>query len=183
MAVMAIFGMRHPSPLGELFLAGTEGQLLGVWFDDHRHTDKTMPKDVVESSGVPALAHAADWLDRYFASERPDPGELSLAPAGSDFRQSVWALLADIPYGETTTYGALAKQVAARRGKKSMSSQAVGGAVGHNPVSIIVPCHRVVGTDGSLTGYSGGMAAKIWLLRHEGVDFSSLSVPTTGTAL
>ncbi|AGS35566.1 methylated-DNA--protein-cysteine methyltransferase [Corynebacterium maris DSM 45190] len=183
MAAMAIFGARHPSPLGELFLAGTEGQLLGVWFEHHRHTDKTMPKDVVEDSGVPALTHAADWLDRYFDGERPDPGELSLAPAGSEFRRSVWALLADVPYGETTTYGALAKQAAARLGRQSMSSQAVGGAVGHNPVSIIVPCHRVVGADGSLTGYSGGMAAKIWLLRHEGVDFSSLSVPTTGTAL
>ena len=101
---------------------------------------------------------------------RPPITDLKLAPMGSPFRQLVWSILCQIPYGETTTYGQIAKQVAAKMGRKTMSAQAVGGAVGHNPISIIIPCHRVIGTNGSLTGYAGGIDKKIWLLDHEGLN-------------
>ena len=109
--------------------------------------------------------------------------ELSLAPVGSKFRQEVWRILCEIPYGEVITYGDIAKKMAAKMGRTSMSGQAIGGAVGHNPVSIIIPCHRVVGANGSLTGYAGGIPAKIKLLELEGVDMSRLFVPKRGTAL
>lgn len=120
---------------------------------------------------VPVLRRARDWLDRYFAGEIMLPGELPLAPAGSAFRQAVWEYLCEIPYGEVTTYGEIARKMAARLGRASMSAQAVGGAVGHNPISIIIPCHRVVGANGNLTGYAGGIDRKIQLLKLEGVVF------------
>ena len=106
-----------------------------------------------------------------------------MAPRGGEFRQAVWELLCQIPYGELTTYGHLAKEMAARLGRASMSAQAVGGAVGHNPISIIIPCHRVVGSDSSLTGYAGGLEKKRYLLSLEGIDVTTLSTPTRGTAL
>ena len=112
----------------------------------------------------------------------PLPSELPLRPNGGDFRQAVWKILCGIPYGEVTTYGAIAKKIAAQSGRP-MSAQAVGGAVAHNPISIIIPCHRVVGANGSLTGYAGGIAAKIRLLEHEGVDVSRFFTPKKGTAL
>jgi methylated-DNA-[protein]-cysteine S-methyltransferase len=123
------------------------------------------------------------WLDRYFDGEKPDLSELPLAPTGGEFRRMVWDILCEIPYGEVVTYGDIAKKMAQKMKRKSMSSQAVGGAVGHNPISIIIPCHRVVGSNGSLTGYAGGIDKKIKLLELEGADISSLFVPTKGTAL
>lgn len=124
-----------------------------------------------EAADTGILNRTKEWLDRYFAGERPGISELALAPAGSEFRRAVWKILCEIPYGEVTTYGEIARRIAAQRGVESMSSQAVGGAVGHNPISIIIPCHRVLGTDGSLTGYAGGLARKRWLLNLEGADF------------
>lgn len=117
-----------------------------------------------------------------FAGKQSDILEIPLAPKGSSFRQEVWKILRDIPYGGLTTYGAIAKEMAARMGKEIMSAQAVGGAVGHNPVSIIIPCHRVVGTNGSLTGYAGGIDKKVKLLEHEGADLPRLFVPAKSTA-
>ena len=106
-----------------------------------------------------------------------------MAPKGGEFRKAVWDILCKIPYGEVTTYGEIAKEVAVRINKERMSSQAVGGAVGHNPIAIIIPCHRVVGASGSLTGYAGGVDKKAKLLEHEGMDMSHLFKPTKGTAL
>lgn len=131
---------------------------------------------------APVLAQARSWLDRYFAGGRPDPAELPLAPHGTPFRRTVWEALLTIPYGETVTYGWLAQRVGDMRGTRT-SARAVGGAIGANPIGIIVPCHRVVGASGSLTGFGGGIGTKVALLRHEGVDLSRLSIPTTGTAL
>lgn len=125
----------------------------------------------------------ADWFDRYFSGGRPSASELPLAPDGSLFRQEVWKILCGIPYGETVTYGAIARRMAEITGKGRMSAQAVGGAVGHNPISVIIPCHRVVGANGSLTGYGGGIDRKIKLLEHEGLDISRFSIPLKGTAL
>lgn len=108
---------------------------------------------------------------------------MSLTPIGSDFRQKVWSLLCEIPYGEVITYGDIAKKMAVKMKRETMSSQAIGGAVGHNPISIIIPCHRVVGSNGSLTGYAGGIKTKIKLLELEGVEPSRFFIPKTGTAL
>jgi methylated-DNA-[protein]-cysteine S-methyltransferase len=119
---------------------------------------------------MPVFAAAKNWLDRYFAKEKPAISELPLAPIGSAFRQEIWNILCKIPYGEVITYGGIARQMAVKMNKKSMSSQAVGGAVGHNPISIIIPCHRVVGSNGSLTGYAGGIGTKVTLLELEGVN-------------
>lgn len=121
------------------------------------------------------LPRTKEWLDRYFAGKRPAISELALAPAGSEFRRAVWKILCEIPYGEVTTYGEIARKIAKQLGMESMSAQAVGGAVGHNPISIIIPCHRVVGSDGSLTGYAGGLEKKLWLLTLEGAVFRSTS--------
>ena len=132
---------------------------------------------------VGVFGEAREWLDDYFAGKQPAISRLPLAPIGSEFRQIVWRILTEIPYGAVTTYGEIGKQVARELGKDHMASLAVGGAVGHNPVSIIIPCHRVVGSDGSLTGYAGGLKKKIWLLEHEGLDMAKLYVPKKGTAL
>ena len=172
-----------PSPLGLLTLASDGENLTGLWLEGQKYfgsaiTEETSPKD-----DLSVFAVVKHWLDRYFAGEKPAVAELPLRPDGSEFRQEVWKILCGIPYGQLITYGGIAKQLAAATGKKSMSSQAVGGAVGHNPISIIIPCHRVVGTNGSLTGYAGGVSIKVRLLQLEGADMSRLFVPKRGTAL
>lgn len=131
---------------------------------------------------TPTLAETKRWLDIYFTGR--EPGFLPpLHPIGSAFRQSVWELLLRIPYGQTTTYGEIAQELAAKRGLARISAQAVGGAVGHNEVSILIPCHRVVGMSGSLTGYAGGISKKAKLLELERADMNALFIPKRGTAL
>lgn len=132
---------------------------------------------MIENDNLQVFKDAKNWLDRYFAKQKPDIKELPLAPIGNEFRQAVWKILCEIPYGEVTTYGEIAKKIAKIMNKSAMSAQAVGGAVGKNPVSIIIPCHRVVGTNGSLTGYAGGIDIKVKLLEHEGADMSKMFVP------
>jgi methylated-DNA-[protein]-cysteine S-methyltransferase len=127
---------------------------------------------MVQNDDLPVFVAAKNWLDRYFDGQKPDIFELPLVPHGSDFRREVWRILCGIPYGETITYGSIARTMAIKAGKARMSAQAVGGAVGHNPISTIIPCHRVVGANGSLTGYAGGVDKKIKLLKHEGIDLS-----------
>ena len=173
----------YDSPVGPLMLASDGTSLTGLWMEGQKYFGGAIREELVQRDDLPVFAMTRTWLERYFARERPDPSELPLAPRGGEFRQAVWELLCQIPYGELTTYGHLAKEMAARLGRVSMSAQAVGGAVGHNPISIIIPCHRVVGTGGSLTGYAGGLDKKIWLLRHEGADMSGLFRPQKGTAL
>ena len=175
------FTCTYASPLGDIELASNGEALIGLWFKGQKYDAATLSPTVQEKPDDPVLAQARAWLDAYF--EGRDPGEIpSCAPRGSEFRQLVWAKLAEIPYGELVTYGDIAKAIEADTGKKR-SARAVGGAVGHNPVSIILPCHRVVGASRSLTGYAGGIERKIALLKLEGVDMSSLTVPTKGTAL
>ena len=178
-----VYTTHYQSPLGALLLAARGDALAGLWLEGQKYFLGSLKEPAEPMEGHPVLLQAGDWLSRYFAGEQPCPGALPLRPAGSAFRQQVWALLCRIPYGATTTYGALAARLAAQMGRPSMSSQAVGGAVGHNPISILIPCHRVVGADGSLTGYAGGLAAKARLLAHEGVDMRRLHMPQTGTAL
>lgn len=180
---MPLFSCRYPSPVGSLTLVCGARHLVGLWLEKQKHCAETAGSELTERPDAPVLKLARAWLDAYFAGKRPGISTLPLAPAGSAFRQEVWKLLCAIPYGECRTYGEIARRVAAAMHKPRMSSQAVGGAVGHNPISIIIPCHRVVGAGGNLTGYGGGIAKKILLLEHEGVDMRRFFVPRKGTAL
>lgn len=179
------YSTTYSSPVGTITLACDCGgnNLVGLWIDGQKYHGGTIPEAMTENNDIPIFATAKKWLDRYFAGEKPDISELSLAPIGGEFRQGVWSILREIPYGEVITYGSIAKKMAEKMGKESMSSQAVGGAVGHNPISIIIPCHRVIGSNGSLTGFAGGIQMKIKLLELEGVDLSEMFVPKKGTAL
>ena len=166
-----------PSPVGPLTLASDGEALIGLWLEGQKYFGGTVGGELTRREDLPVFDAARAWLERYFSGEKPQPSELPLRPMGSPFRQQVWKLLQEIPYGQVTTYGALAREL------DEASPRAVGSAVGRNPISIIIPCHRVVGADGSLTGYAGGIAAKAKLLELEGVDLSRLSVPRRGTAL
>ena len=172
---------HYESPLGGILLAADEMGLTGLWFDGQKYFARDLPGEHAEQE-TPILAEAKRWLDMYFTGRNPDflP---PLHPIGSTFRQSVWEILLQIPYGKTITYGEIARQLAERQRTGKVSAQAVGGAVGHNAISIIVPCHRVVGTNGSLTGYAGGIGRKVKLLELEGADMSRFFVPKKGTAL
>ena len=177
------YSTTYPSLVGTITLACDGKNLVGLWVAGQKYHGDTIPEAMLENNDMPIFDAAKKWLDRYFAGERPDISELPLAPIGSEFRQGVWDILCEIPYGKVITYGDISKRMAAKMNKESVSSQAVGGAVGHNPISIIIPCHRVVGSNGSLTGYAGGIHTKVKLLELEGVDMSRLFVPTKGTAL
>lgn len=174
----------YPSPVGLLTLTASDDALKSLAFEKERYPripeKGTRITVVQEPSGV--LAEAFRWLDLYFSGQTPDFTP-PLAPEGSEFRRLVWEELLKIPYGKTVTYGAIAGAVADKKGLKRMSAQAVGGAVGHNPIGIIIPCHRVVGSGGNLTGFGGGIRAKTELLRLEGADMKSFYVPKKGTAL
>lgn len=170
-----MYTQNYASPLGSILLAADETGLTGLWFRGEKYFADVLDPDHTERE-TPVLQQAKRWLDVYFSGQEPDFTP-PLHPVGSPFRQEVWALLLQIPYGQTTTYGELAKQIAAKHGLARMSAQAVGGAVGHNEISIIIPCHRVVGTSGSLTGYAGGMDKKVKLLTLEKVCMERLFVP------
>ncbi len=161
------------SPLGPLLLAAEGEAVTGLWLDGQKYYAAGLPEQIREDPSHPLLRTAGEWLDRYFAGERPDPFLLPLSPRGSGFQKLIWSLLREIPWGETVTYGALALRAEAGLGRRT-SARAVGSAVGRNPISILIPCHRVLGTDGRLTGYAGGLGRKEWLLRHEGaIDIGS----------
>lgn len=158
---------KYSSPIGILTLSSDGENLTGLWIEGQKYFGRTLEKETSEKD-LAVFEKAAEWLDSYFRGERPKMC-LPLAPKGSDFQKEVWKILMTIPYGETITYSQIAKKIAEKRGIPSMSAQAVGGAVGHNPISIIIPCHRVVGSDGSLTGYAGGIQKKKALLQIEGI--------------
>ena len=177
------YSTTYPSPVGLLTLASDGNNLVGLWIEGQKYHGNTIPDTMTEKDDIPVFVIVKNWLDRYFADENPDISELPLAPIGSEFRQNVWNILREIPYGEVVTYGDIAKKMATSVERESMSSQAIGGAVGHNPISIIIPCHRVVGSDGSLTGYAGGIDTKAKLLELEGVSVTALFAPRNGVAL
>ena len=166
---------HYASPLGGILLAANDIGLTGLWFDGQKNYADNLPAEHIERE-TPILVEAKRWLDVYFTGNEPDFTP-PLHPVGSAFRQKVWKLLLQIPYGQTVTYGELARQLAEKQGAEHMSAQAVGGAVGHNPISLIIPCHRVVGTHGSLTGYAGGIDKKIMLLELERVDMQGFFAP------
>ena len=155
----------YSSELGDILLAADEIGLTGLWFFGESYFADTLPTEQIAQE-TPILTQAREWLDEYFSGKEPDFTP-TLHPIGSPFRQAVWKLLLQIPYGQTTTYGEIARQLEKLQNRPHMSAQAVGGAVGHNGISIIIPCHRVVGTKGSLTGYAGGLDKKMALLELE----------------
>ena len=156
-----------PSPIGSLTLASDGRSLTGLWLEGQKYFARTLPPDAVPTDNLPLFARTRRWLESYFAGRRPKTENLPLKPDGSEFQLAVWKLLTQIPYGQVTTYGLIAKQLSSLRGGASVSARAVGGAVGRNPISIIIPCHRVIGADNSLTGYAGGMVVKRRLLELE----------------
>lgn len=158
---------KYKSPLGNILLAADEIGLTGLWFEKQKYFPVVLQKDYIEKE-LPIFKDTKYWLDIYFQGKEPD-FRLPLHFVGTEFQKEIWNFLCEIPYGHTVTYGQIAKQLAEKRNIKCMSAQAVGGAVGRNKISIIVPCHRVVGTNGSLTGYAGGINKKIELLKLEGI--------------
>jgi len=153
----------YASPIGELLLTSDGTALTGVWMDG------VIPDEEVCDPALPVFQEAICWLDAYFTGLQPEP-TFPIKPEGTAFQLRVWEILAAIPFGQTRTYGELAREIGAITGRK-MSPQAVGQAVGRNPVSILIPCHRVIGAGRKLTGYAGGLDRKAWLLRHEGIEF------------
>lgn len=176
-----VYTMQYDSPIGKILLAADEVGLTGLWFYGEKYFADNLPKEYREGIS-PVLEQTKRWLDIYFSGKEPDFTP-PLHPIGSDFRHEVWDILLKIPYGKTITYGDIARELAEKKGTAKMSAQAVGGAVGHNEISIIIPCHRVVGTNGSLTGYAGGIDKKVSLLTLEKADMSRLFVPKKGTVL
>lgn len=162
-----IYTCTIETPLGQLLAAVEEDALTGLWFTSQKHYPKDM-ETWVSKPGHLLFIELKNWLEEYFKGEESKIN-FPMAPKGTDFQKIVWKFLMEIPFGQTTTYGTIAKKVAAEIGKKSMSAQAVGGAVGRNPISILIPCHRVIGADKNLTGYDGGLDKKEALLNIEKV--------------
>ena len=158
----------YDSPLGRIRMAADEIGLTGLWFEGSKYDADRLPAGYLEQE-TEILSAGKHWLDLYFGGQKPvflPP----LHPKGCAFQMTVWGILLEIPYGKTISYGEIARKIAEKRGIPRMSAQAVGGAVGHNPIAIIIPCHRVVGADGSLTGYAGGLDKKNKLLELEHSD-------------
>lgn len=158
-----MYSTTYASPIGDLLIASDGEAICGLWFFGQKHFLSSVNEELIENDDLTIFSEVKDWLDGYFNGENPEIN-FKLNPEGSDFRRRVWKILLDIPYGQTLTYGEIASRLS-----PTMSAQAVGGAVGHNPISILIPCHRVLGANGKLTGYAGGIDKKIWLLELEKV--------------
>lgn len=159
---------HYDSPFGGITLASDGEALIGLWFDGQKYYADTLNNEHIEHNNLEVFEQTRLWLDSYFSGKAPNFNP-PLLMRTTEFRKRVWEIMLTIPFGHTMTYGDIARIIAKERGLKSMSTQAVGGAVGHNAISLIIPCHRVVGTNGSLTGYAGGIDKKMRLLQMEGV--------------
>ena len=168
-----LYSTKYFSPIGNITLAGNRDSINGLWIEGQKYFCEGAD-NIEERDDLPVLLTGKEWLDEYFAGKKPEISRLPLSPEGSDFRLAVWKLLTQIPYGEVVTYGEIAKELSFFSKTGKTSARAVGGAVGHNPISIIIPCHRVIGAGGNLTGYAGGIDIKIKLLKHEGVNMSEM---------
>lgn len=166
---------HYHSPLGGITVSSNGSEITGLWFDGQKYFGDTLPKDY-EEKALPVFEKAKKWLDIYFSGKAPDFTP-PLRMETTAFRRDVWKIMLNIPFGKTMTYSEIAGIIAKRKGLARMSAQAVGNAVGHNAISLIIPCHRVVGTSGSLTGYAGGIEKKVWLLTLENVDISKFFIP------
>ncbi len=174
-----LYYTNFKSPIGILTIVSDGESLIGLWIAGQKYFLGKVERRLTEKADLEIFKQTKIWLQDYFNGLNPSLCKLKLAPDGSDFAKEVWKVLLEIPYGETITYGEIAKIIAQNFGKRKMSAQAVGGAVGHNPISIIIPCHRVVGANGNLTGYAGGLNLKVKLLEHEGLDLTKFSFPKT----
>ena len=174
-----IYTANYKSPVGNILLASKDNKLIGLWIEKQKYYLSNIKDEIKQCEDNKILIETMIWLDKYFNKEKPDISEIPLSLIGNEFRKKVWEILKEIPYGETITYKEIANKLEKIMKKEKMSAQAVGGAVGHNPISIIIPCHRVVGKSGSLTGYAGGIDKKIKLLEIEGVDTSKFFIPKT----
>lgn len=176
-----IYTYQYNSPLGKIKLSSNGTELIGLLFDGQKHF-ADVHSEKYEEKSLPVFEQTVRWLDIYFRGKSPDftpPIKMETTP----FRKAVWEIILAIPFGQTMTYGEIADIIAKRTGLPKMSAQAVGGAVGHNSILLIIPCHRVVGTNGSLTGYAGGIDKKVQLLKMENTDMSTFFVPKRGSAL
>lgn len=166
---------HYNSPIGGITLASDGKALIGLWFDGQKYFGTTLTGEY-QLKNLPVFEQADEWLDIYFSGKAPDFMPL-LSLKTTPFRKAVWEIMLTIPFGETITYKEIANEIAKQRGQGHMSAQAVGGAVGHNSISLMIPCHRVVGTKGNLTGYAGGIDKKLWLLEMEKADMTAFFVP------
>ncbi|HBJ98340.1 MAG TPA: 6-O-methylguanine DNA methyltransferase [Clostridiales bacterium] len=170
-----VYVSKYNSRLGKIFIASDGNFLTGLWFNGQKYFADNLPEEF-EYKELEIFKLTKKWLDEYFSGEKPNfIPPISMGNISS-FRKRVWEIMLEIPYGQTSTYGKIAKQIETETGKRA-SAQAVGGAVGRNSISIIIPCHRVVGTNGSLTGYAGGIDKKIELLKIECVDVNKFTLP------
>ena len=171
-----LYQTQYNSPIGKILLVSNEQYLIGLWIEGQKYFANTINNQEIKYELTPVLKETTIWLDNYFQGKNPNLKTLPLLPNGSEFQKNVWNILCTIPYGKTMTYGEIANLLSKKKHSK-VSAQAVGNAVGHNPISIIIPCHRVVGKDGNLTGYAGGIDKKIKLLELEGLDMEQFYVP------
>ncbi len=173
----------YSTPVGKYRIVSDGNKLLGIWKHGQKYFCPNISDAKPTDSDMQIHKCTVNWLDEYFDGTKPEISSLPIQLSGSTFRKTILSILCEIPYGEVITYGEIAKQAAKKMNARTMSAQAVGSAVGHNPISIVVPCHRVIGSNGSLVGYAGGIATKLELLKHEGVEVSNLFIPHKGTAL
>ncbi len=174
-----LYKSYYTSPIGIITLASDGKALNGLWIEGQKHYLGKIKEEMILNDKLDVFIEAKRLLNQYFLGKHPDFSGLDLSPMGSEFEKIVWSILLEIPYGKTTTYKEVASRVADKMNVKNMSFRAIGRAVGHNPISIIIPCHRVVGSNGSLTGYAGGIEKKISLLKLEGVTMDKLFIPKT----
>ena len=165
---------KYESPIGKIILVSDGENLTGLWFEGQKYFLNLITE---QKCDLEIFKKTKKWLDIYFSGKNPEE-EIPINLYGTDFRVKVWNILKEIPYGNVITYGEIAKRLASEKGMKKMSAQAVGAAVSHNPISIIIPCHRVIGNNKNLTGYAGGIDKKVKLLEIEGIDISNMKNPT-----
>lgn len=164
------------SPVGKITLISDNKYLIGLYIEGQKYFMNKIKETPLKNEDIEILNKTKLWLDDYFSGRKPNIVDLNIKPNASDFQMEVLNILCEIPYGKTTTYKEISEKLKIKMNKKNMSPQAVGGAVSHNPISIIIPCHRVIGADGNLTGYAGGIEKKIKLLEFEGVDTSKFYI-------
>lgn len=169
-----LYKNRYISPLGDITILADDEYIRGVWFENQKYYGSEYDLDTIPTTENGAIRQVRKWLNAYFSGQAPTINPIILKPDVSPFRRQVLNILAEIPYGQTITYKEIASKLEVKNGRRT-SARAVGGAVGHNPISILIPCHRVVGSDGALTGYAGGIERKVGLLSLEGIEIDSLS--------
>ena len=169
-----IYENIYKSPIGDIYITSDGKNITGAWLAGQKYFKRNLKEPTTLNSTCQIFKDTEEWFKSYFRGENPDLSNLSLEPSGSEFQKTVWNILRHIPYGETASYGQITKKVSDILNKPSMSAQAVGQAIAHNPILIIIPCHRVIGKNGNLTGYAGGQYLKLKLLKFEGVSLSKL---------